>query len=63
VLAAPTTDNLTSNLQYRLMEVEGGTLIAFQHLALGFIQDDHRKGVAAGWKPLLERIRAAAEGR
>ena len=50
-----------SNLQYRLKEVDGGTLIVFQHLAFGFIDDDHRRGVGAGWKPLLERIRAAAE--
>ena len=52
-----------SNLQYRLKEVEGGTLIVFQHLAFGFIQDDHRHGVAAGWTPLLARIRADAEAR
>lgn len=50
-----------SNLQYRLKEVDGGTLVVFQHLAFGFIDDDHRRGVSAGWKPLLERIRAAAE--
>lgn len=50
-----------SNIQYRLKEVDGGTLIVFQHLAFGFIDDDHRRGVSAGWKPLLERIRAAAE--
>ena len=52
-----------SNVQYRLKEVEGGTLIVFQHLAFGFIQDDHRQGVASAWKPLLERIRRAAEQR
>src|SRR5579863_6468468 len=34
-----------SNVQYRLKEVEGGTLIAFRHTALGFIQDDHKGGV------------------
>jgi hypothetical protein len=50
-----------SNLQYRLKEVDGGTLIVFQHLAFGFIEDDHRQGVSAGWKPLLERMRTAAE--
>jgi len=50
-----------SNVQYRLKEVEGGTLIAFRHTALGFIQDDHRQGLAAGWTPLLDRIRKAAE--
>ena len=52
---------VVSNLQYRLKEVDGGTLIVFRHTALGFIQDDHRKGVAAGWKPLHERVRKAAE--
>lgn len=52
-----------SNLQYRLKEVEGGTLIVFQHLAFGFIEDGHRQGVAAGWKPLLQRMRADAESK
>ena len=52
-----------SNVQYRLKEVEGGTLIVFQHLAFGFIEDTHRQGVAGGWKPLLQRIVAAAEAQ
>ena len=52
-----------SNVQYRLKEVEGGTLMVFQHLAFGFIEDGHRQGVAAGWKPLLARIVAAAEAK
>jgi len=52
-----------SNVQYRLTEVEGGTLIAFRHTALGFIQDDVRQGLAAGWTPLLERVRKAAESQ
>jgi uncharacterized protein YndB with AHSA1/START domain len=51
-----------SNLQYRLKEVDGGTLIAFRHSALGFIHDDHRKGVASGWKLLHDRVRKGAEG-
>lgn len=50
-----------SNIQYRLKEVDGGTLIAFHHLALGFIQDEHRKGVATGWNSILTRTRMAAE--
>ena len=52
-----------SNIQYRLTAVEGGTLIVFQHLAFGFIEDAHRQGVAAGWKPMLERMRSAAEAK
>jgi hypothetical protein len=52
-----------SNLQYRLTEVNGGTLIAFRHTALGFIQDDHRGGVSKGWAWILERARRDAEAR
>ena len=52
-----------SNVQYRLTEVDGGTLIAFRHTALGFIQDDHRGGVSKGWAWMLERTRKAAESR
>jgi hypothetical protein len=52
-----------SNVQYRLKEVEGGTLIAFRHTALGFIQDDHRGGINQGWAAMLERTRKAAEAR
>jgi hypothetical protein len=50
-----------SNVQYRLKEVGGGTVIAFRHSALGFIQDDHRGGVSKGWASMLERTRKAAE--
>jgi hypothetical protein len=53
---------VVSNIQYRLKELDGGTLISFRHSALGFVPDDFRKGVAAGWTPLLERIRKQAEG-
>ena len=52
---------VVSNLMYRLKEVDGGTLISFRHTALGQIDDDHRKGLSAGWTPLLQRVRRAAE--
>ncbi len=52
---------VVSNLQYRLKAVEGGTLIAFRHSALGFVPEDYRTGLAKGWAPLLERVRKHAE--
>src|SRR5713101_206688 len=54
---------VTSNVQYRLSEVEGGTLIKFHHVALGLIEDDHRAGVGKGWTHINEQIRQRAEGR
>jgi Activator of Hsp90 ATPase homolog 1-like protein len=51
-----------SNVQYRLSEVDGGTLIKFHHHAMGVIQDDHRRGVSKGWGHILSSIRARAEG-
>jgi hypothetical protein len=48
-------------VQYRLIEADGGTLIKFQHTALGLIQEDHRKGVSSGWSHIHERVRKQAE--
>jgi hypothetical protein len=52
-----------SNLQYRLSEADGGTLIKFHHAVLGLIQEEHRKNVSTGWSGLHERVRARAEGK
>ena len=50
-----------SNVQYRLKEVDGGTLMSFRHTAFGFIPDEHKAGLVQGWTPLMERIRKHAE--
>lgn len=50
-----------SNVQYRLSEKDGGTLITFHHTALGLILEDHRKGVTGGWKHINEGVRRRAE--
>ena len=50
-----------SNLQYRLSEEAGGTLIKFHHLALGFVPDEHRQGVGKGWAHMHELARIRAE--
>jgi hypothetical protein len=52
---------VVSNVQYRLSEKDGGTLITFHHTALGLIQEDHRKGVSSGWSHIHERVRKQAE--
>lgn len=54
---------VASNVQYRLSQVEGGTLIKFHHKALGLIQDDHRQGVNKGWTSINNRVRQHAERR
>src|SRR6267154_6912820 len=43
---------VVSNMQYRLKEVDGGTLITFRHTALGLIPDGFREGLAQGWKQM-----------
>jgi uncharacterized protein YndB with AHSA1/START domain len=52
---------VVSNLQYRLSEESGGTLIKFHHKAFGAIQEEHRRGVDSGWTHMNERIKARAE--
>ena len=54
---------VVSNLQYRLKEVNGGTLITFRHSALGFIPDDYRQNMMRGWSALHERVQKRAEAR
>jgi activator of Hsp90 ATPase-like protein len=52
---------VTSNLQYRLKDVGGETVITFRHNAFGLIPDDHRIGLAEGWNHLHEAARKRAE--
>jgi hypothetical protein len=51
----------TSNLMYRLTEVEDGSLITFTHTVVGPLPEDHRPQLAAGWATLHARVRKAAE--
>jgi hypothetical protein len=50
-----------SNLQYRLSEEAGGTLIKFHHQALGLILDEHRQGIPNGWRYTHARLKERAE--
>jgi hypothetical protein len=52
---------VASNVQYRLSEVDGGTLIKFHHLAFGLIDEEHRKGVVGGWGHIHEAAKKRAE--
>jgi Activator of Hsp90 ATPase homolog 1-like protein len=52
---------VVSNVQYRLSEVQGGTLITLRHTAFGLIPDDQREGLGQGWKHLLDATRKRAE--
>jgi len=52
---------VANNVQYRLSEEGGVTIIRFHHSGFGLILDDHKKGVVKGWGSLLERIRQRAE--
>jgi hypothetical protein len=54
---------VSANIQYRLTESNGVTVIAFHHLALGLISDEHRQGVDRGWSHIHAQVRARAERR
>jgi Activator of Hsp90 ATPase homolog 1-like protein len=53
---------VVSNVQYRLKQVDGGTLITLKHSALGVMPDGYRQGLGQGWKQMLEGIRRRTEG-
>ena len=50
-----------SNVQYRLKEVDGGTMIAFRHTALGLFPDGYREALSQGFKGIFDRIRRRVE--
>ena len=50
-----------SNVQYRLSEVNGGTLIKFRHAALGIVPEGQKAGMDKGWNSMHERVRQHAE--
>src|ERR1700692_4119800 len=52
---------VVNNLQYRLREEPGGTLIQVRPSGFGLIQDDHKKGVVTGWNYIHEKARQRAE--
>jgi hypothetical protein len=54
---------VASNVQYRLKEVDGGTLITFRHSALGLFPDGYREAMSQGLPQVFERIRRRAEDR
>ena len=54
---------VVSNLQYRLSEQDGGTLIKFHHMTLGVIPDDHKEGMGKGWTHIHENVRQRAESK
>jgi hypothetical protein len=52
---------VSSNVQYRLSEKDGGTLIKFHHKAFGLLQDDVRTGATKGWTWIHEQAKRRAE--
>lgn len=50
-----------SNVQYRLSEEPGGTLISFHHTAIGYVDEDLKAGMTKGWGSMNERVRKFAE--
>ena len=52
---------VANNVQYRLSEENGVTVIKFRHSGFGIIQEEHKKGVVTGWSYIHECVRKRAE--
>lgn len=50
-----------NNVQYRLTESDGVTVIKFRHSAFGLIDENQRKGLSTGWNYMNDRVRQRAE--
>lgn len=54
---------VSNNVQYRLSEENGETLIKFCHAGFGLILDTHRQNVNKGWSYIHEQARKRAESQ
>jgi uncharacterized protein YndB with AHSA1/START domain len=52
---------VASNVQYRLKDVNGGTLITLRHTALGLFPAGYRAPLTQGWQRVFERLRRRVE--
>ena len=52
---------VSSNVQYRLKEADGVTLITLKHSALGLFPDGFRERLVPGFRLILDRARQRAE--
>jgi hypothetical protein len=52
---------VANNVQYRLSEQNGVTVIQFRHSGFGLISGDHKAGVNAGWGYIHGKVRERAE--
>ena len=52
---------VSSNLQYRLKETDGGTSITLRHTALGLFPEGYREELSQGWPLMFDRIRRRVE--
>ena len=52
---------IANNVQYRLSEENGVTVIKFRHAGFGLITDEHKAGVVKGWAYIHENVRKRAE--
>jgi len=52
---------VANNVQYRLSEENGVTVIKFRHSGFGLIQEEHKSGVNTGWSFIHDCVRKRAE--
>ena len=52
---------VASNVQYRLKEENGGTLITLKHSAFGRFPDGYGAPASQGWKSIFNRVRQRLE--
>ena len=52
---------VASNVQYRLKETDGGTLITLRHSSLGLFPDGFRDALGQGWRHVFDRVRRRVE--
>lgn len=53
---------VANNVQYRLSEEDGETVIKFRHSAFGMVPEEVRTNMTKGWGHIHEQVKRRAEG-
>ncbi|NUM55312.1 MAG: SRPBCC domain-containing protein [Candidatus Hydrogenedentes bacterium] len=50
-----------NHIEVRLTEEDGKTRLTLRHRAIGMIEEQHRTGMADGWKQMLDQLKCDSE--
>lgn len=52
---------VSNHLEFRVTATDDGARLSLRHRAFGLLDENHRKGVAGGWRGMMEEVKKSLE--